>query len=232
MKMKIFLLFITGAFCMVQVTAQRGETYPVRVGESPNKVIPAKVVYVLPDFTEGTAFLRDGTTSTQLFNYNILLDELQFKTFNGDTMAIADPVIIKNVVIDSFIFYYSKGYLREIVKAGDYKLAIKQNMVQVADKTRGAYDAASGASSITTYGSINNSSQIYRLQVNKDVLFQEIVSYRISDAYNNFIVADKKGFLALFDGKKDSVMKYIKMQHINFNKQADLVKLLQFCAAL
>jgi hypothetical protein len=185
-------------------------------------------MYVLPDFTNGTAFLRDGTSSTQRFNYNYLQDEMQFITEKGDTLTIADPALLKYVQIDTMIFYYDKIFVREIFTAGKYKLAIRQEMVQIADKTRGAYDAASGASSIKTYGSINSeNSQMYQLQVKKDVLFEGIHSYYLVTANNPFLKANRKNFQLLFEDK--SLSNFIKANHINFNNPEDLKTLLKYC---
>lgn len=217
----VCLLFTVGA------VAQNAKSYQVKVGEIPNKVLPREAMYTSPSFKEGTAWLRNGTSLIQLFNYNFLLGEMHFIDAAGDTLAVADPVLIKYVVIDSMVFYYEKHFVQQILKSGNYKLALRQEMVQIADKTRGAYDAASGASSIQTYGSINNSSQIYQLQVKKDVLFQKKVSYYLLDEYNHFFKADKKNFFAFFPEK--NITKYQKEQKINFNKEEDLKTLLRFC---
>jgi hypothetical protein len=225
--MSIRLLFAVFIFCINTVAAQRGKTYPVKVGEIPKEVLPNKAMYALPSFTRGTALLRNGTSSTQRFNYNFLLDEMHFIDATGDTLAVADPALIKSVVIDSMVFYYDNGYVREIFRTGIYKLAIKQQMVQVADKTRGAYDAASAASSIKTYGTINNYGQRYELQVKKDVLFQESISYYIGIEFNPFVKATRKNFHVFFAEK--NITMFIKEHKINFNKEEDLKTLLQFC---
>lgn len=228
--MKKFTLPVILMFFVSSLFSQESKSYPVKVGESPNKALPFEAQYTFPEFKKGNAFFRSGSPVAKFFNYNFLLDEIQFIEDNGDTLAIADPLLITKIAIDSSVFYYNKGYLKEILNINNYKLALKRNMVQIADKTRGAYDAASGASSITTYGTINNNSQLYRLQVKKDVLFQEVGGYYISDLFNNFIKADKKGFLTVFGEIKPGLAKYIKTEKIHFNKEADLKKLLSFCA--
>ena len=225
--MRAIFFFSFFACCIHFSFAQATKFYPVKVGEIPNEVLPREAMYLSDEFTDGIVYLRDGTSSFQKLNYNFLLDEMHFLTEAGDTLAVADPLQIKSVVIDSMIFYYDKGFVREIYKTGNYKLVVKQQMVQVADKTRGAYDAASGASSIGTYGFINNSSQIYRLQVKKDVFFEKIITYYLSDGYNHFVKADKKNFNVVFPDKQISL--YIKQHKINFNKEEDLQALLQFC---
>ena len=227
--MNIRLLLAVYVFCINTASAQNQKAYSVKVGEIPNHVLPNEAMYVLPAFTRGIAWFRNGSSSAQRFNYNFLLDEMHFINERGDTLAIADPVLISSVVIDSMLFYYDKGYVREIFKHGVYKLAVKQQMVQIADKTRGGYDIASGSSSIKTYGYINNSnSRIYRLQVEKDVLFREEIYFYIADASNHFLKADKKNFHALFEDK--TITKYLKEHKVNFNKGEDMKALLQFCA--
>ncbi len=225
---KQLLLFLY-LFYINTASAQRVKQYPVKVGEIPNKVLPREAMYLLPAFSSGTAFFRDGTSSERAFNYNFLLDEMHFLDNAQDTLAVANPELLSSVVIDSMVFYYDKGYLRQIFKQGNYKLVLKQQMVQIADKTRGAYDIASGSSAIKTYGYINNSnSRIYKLQVEKDVLFKEVKSFYIADASNHFLKADKRNFYALFEG--DKVRQYIKEHKVNFNNEDDLAALLRVCA--
>jgi hypothetical protein len=222
-----FLLTLS-MLCAAGVVAQRGKLYPVRLGEIPNEVLPPEAIYLFPKFHEGTAWLRNGTSSVKQFNYNFLLDEMHFIGDAKDTLAIAEPTLVKYFQVDSTIFYYDKGYLREIDKEDAYRLAVKQQMVQVADKTHGGYDEPSAVSAIKTYGTINNNGQRYQLQVKKDVQFQEMVSYYITSDFNPFVRASKRNFHILFPEKEISA--FIKEHKTNFNKAEDLIALLRFCS--
>src|SRR5450432_2843212 len=102
--MSLRLLFTVYVFCINTAAAQTGKAYPVKVGEIPGEVLPNEAMYLFPSFKSGTAWLRDGTSSTQRFNYNFLLDEMHFLGARGDTLAVADPALIKSVVIDSMVF--------------------------------------------------------------------------------------------------------------------------------
>lgn len=227
--MKILILLIAAIYGIyVPATAQKSKAYPVKVGEIPNQVLPVEAMYVSPLFKSGTVFFRNGTTTTQQLNYNFLLDEMHFIGEKGDTLAVAEPVLLTSVAIDSMVFYFDKFFVRQVYKKGNYKLAIRQQMVQMADKTRGGYDAASGSSSITTYGTITNSSQIYHLQVNKDVMFEEMDSYYLSDGFNHFFKADKKNFLLLFPDV--NISKYVKDNKVNFYNLEQLKLMLNYCA--
>lgn len=101
-------------------------------------------------------------------------------------------------------------------------------MVQLRDKTRGGYDTPSELGSIKTYGSISNNSQVYQLQVQKDVLFRVVNSFYIANGSNHFLKANKKNFYSLFAVNR--IEKYLEQHTVNFNNEADLEALVRFCA--
>lgn len=225
--MRIRLLLAVCVCCFHAAYAQKVKEYPVKAGEVPDKVLPNEARYVLQGFTAGTATLKNSTSAALRFNYNFLLDEMHFINERGDTLAIADPLMISSVVIDQTLFYYDKGYLREILKQGAYKLAVRQRMIQIPDKTRGGYDIASGVSSIQTYASMSGSTQIYHLEVKKDVLLRVDFSFYIADVSGHFVKASNSNFHILFSGKE--VTKYLKAHKVDFDKEEDLIALFRFC---
>lgn len=227
--MRVLFILIACLYYNNYCAAQAQKNYIVKAGEAPDEVIPGEVKYIFPAFKEGTVFLRSGAFVKQQFNYNHLLDEMQFLNTAGDTLAIADPGLIKYVSIDSLVFYYNKGYLRQIVQIRSYKLAVKQQMIQIPDKVSTAYGGSSGSSAITTYSSIYSSDKVHRLKVDRDVLFQTITNWYIGDQYNHFEKADKKGFYTIFSSKRDAIRKYIAKNNTDFNKEAALEQLLRFC---
>lgn len=227
--MRVLLILIACLYYNNYCAAQAQKNYIVKAGEAPDEVIPGEAKYILPAFTEGTAFLRSGAFVKQRFNYNHLLDEMQFLNTGGDTLAIADPALIKYISIDTLVYYYDKGYLRQVVQFRFYKLAVKQQMIQIPDKVGTAYGGSSGSSAITTYSSIYSNDKVHRLKVDRDVLFQTITNWYIGDQYNRFEKADKKGFYNIFPSKRDSIKKYIAKNNTDFNKETDLEQLLWFC---
>ena len=227
--MRVLLILIASLWYNNYCAAQALKRYIVKAGEAPDEVIPDEAKYIFPAFTEGTAFLRSGASVKQQFNYNHLLDEMQFLNSGGDTLAIADPGLIKSISINSFVFYYDKGYLRQIVEIHAYKLAVKQQMIQIPDKVGTAYGGSSGSSAVTTYSSIYSSDKVHRLKVDRDVLFQTVTNWFIGDQYNHFEKGDKKGFYNTFPSKRDAIRKYMAKNNTDFNKEADLEQLLRFC---
>lgn len=219
----ILILHSANAFGQVQ------NGFPVKAGEIPDEVIPFHVRYTFPEFTEGSATLRSGTTSRQKFNYNCLLDEMQFIADSGDTLAIAAPAELRYVQIDSSVFYYYRGYLTQVKKQGKYILAVKKSIVQLSDKKGAGYGTYSGTSSITTYSSIISGSKEYKLRVNNEVIFIPMEYYFLGDEFGHFSRADRKAFLNVFTEKRKGVQEYIKENNTNFNKPEDVMRLFGFC---
>lgn len=224
----IAAILLSGVF----TKAQSRERYPVKSGESPAEVIPFKAQFLLPAFKKGNAYMHDGTHAYQDFNYSRLLGEVMFIAPAGDTLAIAEPKEIDYIQVDSIIFYYNKGYLRQIEKAGSYKLVVKEQLMEFPDKVEGAYGTTSGNYAVTTYSNLYvNNSKMTKLTVKRDVVFSGVQFFFIGDQYNHFYKADKKGFADLFPNKKDTMVEYIKNEKLNLNNAEDITKLFRFCTA-
>lgn len=226
--MKTRLMLALCLFCIANSYAQTDEVYSVRMGEVPDKVIPREAIYLLPDFTRGIISFKDGTVSTQRFDYNSLLDEMHFINPSGDTLAIAEPGLVKLIEIDTIKFYYDSGYMQQVYAQGNYKLAVKHIWKQMPGKKESGYNMGSETGSIETFSTVTNiNGAVGKLRVPKDVLFKSEISFYIGDKYNHFQKANKRNFNVLF--KKKNVAQYMKDNKVDLNKEEDLKALLQFC---
>ncbi len=215
----------------VALAAQTRKTYIVRAGEIPVEVLPVEAVYSFPHFKKGIVYLRDGTATSQLLNYNLALDEMHFISGNKDTLAIATPEAVKYVAFDSTSFYFDKNYFEVLFNRGDHKLAIKQFLLQTPYGKRSAFDISSSISSIDTYSSTFNNGRMAKLQIAKDVEMEKKLMYFISDRFNHFYPADKKYFYKIFPNKKTELDNFLKEHHVNFRDKNELIGLINFCTA-
>lgn len=217
------------ALVLVNVSAQDNNQYLVKAGEIPEKAIPNEVIYALPAFKEGSAILRNGAKSNHRFNYNCLLDELQFLTVTGDTLSIAEPELLQKVLIDSTTYYFQKGYLKQLIRDGKFTLAVNERLLQADSKKQAAYGGSSSTSAIDNYSNIYGGGRMFKLEVKRDYYFRKVQHFFLGNVYDQFIRADKRGFYELFPGKRTQIGDYIKQQKINFNDQGDVKKLFLFC---
>lgn len=214
--------------CFTIASSQTQKRFLVKAGEIPEKTIPIEEIYFFPSFTQGTAILKNGSKSTQRFNYNCLLGELQFISGN-DTLSLAEPALVQRVNIDSTVYYFDKGYLRQLLTSGKYTLAVKENIFVGDRRKAGAYGGTSGTSAIDNYSNVFRDGRGFQLELREDVLFKKDYLLFIGDAYSHFTIADKKGFHDVFAGKRNDINEYIKLEKINFNNTDDVKKLFLYC---
>ena len=224
-NMKVLPIFIIVLFCINCAHAQADKIYTIKAGE----IIPPTLLYALPGFTQGTALLRDGTSTNQPLNFNYLTGEMQFINRAGDTLAIADPGLLQSIIIDTIVFYYDKDYLQQVFKVGSYKIAIRQQLTQLPGKVVGGYGTGNEQGGVQEYGAFKSGFGEQRLRAGKDMAFKKVSTYFIGNEFNRFLKADKKAFLGFFFQKKALIQQYLKDNNIDFTKEEDLKKLLLFC---
>jgi hypothetical protein len=225
------VLMVASLFVSFAITAQTKKAYIVHAGEVPAEVLPVEALYSFPHFKKGIVFLRDGTATSQMLNYNLLLDEMHFISATNDTLAIATPETVKSVVLDSTSFYFDKNYFQVLWEAGAYKLAIKQFLLQTTYGKRSAYGISTSISSIETYSSTYYNGQMFKLEIKKDVEMEKKSMYFISDRFNHFYPAEKKYFYKVFPNKKAELDSFLKEHPVNFQNQKELIELINICIA-
>ena len=208
--MKTSILFILLISCKVLV-AHPFSFYETGI-EQPD-TIPHNMLYDLPAFTEGIIFMKDGSSDKYLFNYNCYLKEMQILSDSGDTLKLTEPLLIERIEIDSFIYYYQNGYLRQIATHNRYKLAAKKEIILIVKK---GYSTSGFGEGVTVSS--------------KGITYKPAFYYYIGDRYNNFVKANKNGFLKLFSERKNELHSYIKIHNTNFSKEKDVLDLFLFCS--
>ncbi len=226
----IVLLFLL--LGILKISAQNRKTYVVKAGEIPVDVLPPEAVYTFSEFKRGIVYMRDGTATNQQLNYNMALDEMHFLGSAKDTLAIAQPEMLKYIAIDTIRFYYDKNFIQSVYQQNDNTIGIRQYLVQSPYQTRGAYDMGSSVSSISTYSSTFFNGHISRLQIKKDVVLEKKSTLYIGNRFNHFYRADKKAFYQIFPSNKNQIEAFLKMTSIDFFKKDDLITLLQYCNSI
>jgi hypothetical protein len=224
---KTFLSAVLLMFCGCCLFAQ-SDAVRIKAGEDPAKAYSSHGFYQFPSFNNGTAVFKNGGQTAAKFNYHMLNEEMHFIAMNGDTLALADPFSVKYISIDSITFHYSDGYLELITGDELVKLARRIKLNTSSEKI-GAYGQASPSGSIRTTNKIilNNTSK--DLTLNQNLIIQKDFSYYWLDKFGAALKATKANLLKLLDpDKKNSIEDYLKKNKVDFSKEADLKKLLQF----
>ncbi len=215
--------------------AQDVEIVRVKAGEDPAKAIPFTERYRYGEFRQGELVFMNSSSSMAKFNYNILLGEMQFIDQKGDTLSLTDDYAIQLVAIGPDRFYYEhpKTYVELVADYPSVKLAAKRALTILESEKKGGYGQSTGISSIKNYGSYsNNNGSLQKLDSKADMLFSKKIAFFLIDQNKRFWKANRASILEVFAKHSKQIKQYRKVEAVNFDQEADLKKLLQFCSDL
>ena len=227
MKTKLTLTLIITCFIAFAATGQENQDFIVKAGTKIIDYFPLESRFRYPEFTPGKVFFKDNTYTGSRLNYNILYGEVQFIQ-KKDTLSIANTRDIKYVTIESDTFYFDRGYVEIVFNMGKSKLGLKQFVKMVDKQTQAAYGMTSSVSATDSYNSIPSSSGYYSLNVNEDIRVRRVKDYYLGSENEGFELIRKNLILQLFPESEDEIKRYLKTNDVNFNNEADLMKLCQF----
>jgi hypothetical protein len=227
----LFTLFISSYFTIAIALAQPSEVIRVKSGEK----MQEKDKYLYDQFKTGTVYYRLGNAPTARLNYNLLLREMQFLTPAGDTMSLAEEQTIQQIKLNNEVFIYgqNKNLLKLLGTYGSASLAVEHSLKIANVDKEGGYGVSSGASSIRTYNSYpTGNGSTAKLEIKGDVVFSRQQIYYFVNQNNLAFPTSRKSLLKLFPKQKSAVEKYLADHSFQFNQEADLREVLEFCAGL
>jgi len=176
----------------------------------------------------GSVYYKDNTASAARFNLNLVNGEMQFINPLEDTMTVADERTIQYIVIKTDTFYYDKVYVDLIHGNATAKLGKVVAIVPGDIQKVGGYGQASSSSAINTYSYFSSGGQIARLNQDKVIKLHKRTIYFIGDNFDHFLPVNKKNIYSMFTKQEPAIDNFIKENKIALDKEADLVKLIDF----
>jgi hypothetical protein len=227
--MKILYILI---FALISATihAQTSKTITIKPGEQWTNEDVVREFYLLPTFTFGKMYSKDGDSSGGKMNYNLVLEEMQFINEKNDTLSIADPKLVRLLVLDGKRFYYDGVYLQEIANFSTGKLA-KRELIKIADRKKiGAMGIANSTGSIESRDVVRDGN-IYKLGVNEELVLSRHTQYYFGDRNNRFLPANKKNLIKLFPKQKKEIENFLEQHETDFQVEEHLKNLAGFLKA-
>ncbi|WP_276373073.1 hypothetical protein [Chryseolinea sp. H1M3-3] len=184
--------------------------YEVPANIAVNKMPWYKDVYLFSDFQAGTVVYasRRKDNETLKLNYNLYYEKVECINKQGDTVLLKTQKL-KFVTIGGtpFLFDNVKGFI-EIVGDAPVALGVKTFMVG-------------------NFGNdLRTSPSAY------DRRYIKNVSYFFIDRRTSVHKAIKPSILKLFAPYAEKINEYLETNPVDFNRQEDLIRLLNFCHSL
>jgi hypothetical protein len=201
--------------------------WTVRAGESIKEKLGDSVIYHYPQFISGVVHYKNGTLSHAALNFNQVTGEMQFIAPSKDTMAIANESSIDHITIQDDTFYFDKVFIQLIHENANAKLGKIEIIKQTNVEKQGAYGQMNSTGSIDAIDSYYSSGQMYKLAESTTVTMRKRAVFFIGDKNSQFLPATKRNINKLF-GKKNTGESFIKENKIAFDKEDDLIKLVDY----
>ncbi len=212
-------------FLNFRASAQVYKKEVLHTGES----VSANSYFLFSSFGNANVRFKNGGSLSAKMNFNLLLSQMEFISPAGDTLALSKPEEIDSIYLNYSVFYYNNEYF-EIPPGGDsVRLVILRKATYEPLKIGAMGIASASGSGIQTYASLIDKNGEKNLVMNEDISVTMETIYLLLQPDGKTESATKSNFIKKFTGRKQEIESFIKSNKINFNKQSDLMSLLQFC---
>ena len=216
-------LLIASGFCFAQKII-RAKNVNLNDPESIKNDIPNGAIYIFDEFTDGTAYFKNGTTSSAKFNYNTLFEEMQFINDKNEVLNITNSDDISFVKIGDSFFYH-------LHRCKFVKLLVNENIMLLAKRKTECVDyskiGAFGQPSSTTAITQLNPSQ-YKFAIRQDLTFKVSDEFYVRKGAKMSKITSKSAIIKAFPEYKNEINEYLKKKDVDLKNEQDLIKLVRY----
>lgn len=227
---KISIVIFHFLFLFAGLAAQKDNLVTVKAGTRLLDYFPLKERYLYPEFGNGQLIFKNGLSSPGLFNYNILLGEIEFIK-SHDTLTIINKKDISFITVAQDTFFYENGYI-ELIDGGPVRIGLMQKVRLKEIERKGAYGLTDRNSAIETYSTWYDSGNYYELIPDQNLILEKEKTYFISTRSNGFVLFTRKNSFEIVPQKKKLIKNFLKSNKIDFSSDADLLKVADFLETL
>jgi hypothetical protein len=217
-------VFISLLLSTAVASQNRPETLIVRAGEDPIKVLPFEYLYLNKNFQDGCLEFQLGRKSgTYKFNLYLLTGEVRFISEKKDTMTVQQDVTVKYLHLGKDKYYHD-------INQGYFKILARDTLGMLTSRVEFSHYVPTNVA----YGTVKHkTTAISTEDRGKEQTFERTLRYHLIDSRGSVSAfADKTAFIKLFHNGEDQIKAFIKENKISFKKEADLIKLFEYCASL
>ena len=186
---------------------------------------------IFPQFEKGTVSFKNGTISTAMLNYDMIMQEMLFIDADINVMAISEPSEVLVVIINGRRFLpASKSGFYEEIQAGTGHFFIQRKAYLLSEGKRSGYGGYSQTSSINTIDVLQNTGSGRTIRLNLDEKFKLKTEYfyYLQSGKNYKVFSSAKSLGKLFKGQGSKIEAFAKEQSINFSNIDDISRIVEY----
>lgn len=223
-----FLGFASSILCNSQSSEQEVSIGP---GLDASKAFPIEAKYRFPKFQIGYLITFEGKRSQNLsLNFNLFSEVPQFIDAKGDTLFL-DEQLAEFIHIEEKTYFNSGGSYYEIINdTGPIKLAVKRKWRVARIVSNNSVGERVGDAQVNTQerrGALIFSAALGKMVRNENTVYELGLAYFLVDKSKTVQKANKSGFIKIARDKKAKLDAFIENERIDFDKEKDLVYLVE-----
>ena len=191
---------------------------------------PFNVRYLYPQFTDGQVLMKSGVVSLNKLNYNMLLGEIEFLQ-SSDTMIITKKKDLNYITVAQDTFMYRTGYL-QLIHSGTVRVYLRDRIKLKDVVKKGAMGQPNRNSQVDSFNSMSLEGNFQQLIPTEDYVFQRTLEFYLLTASGELVDFRKKNVLELYPDKEAEIQKYLKLNKVNFEMKADILRFADYLAGL
>lgn len=190
-----------------------------------------KAIYLYPTFVSGFIEMKNGQRYLRPLNYNRIMTTVEFIDEKNDTLALADESAVSHIIIGEDLFIFTPACLKAVTK-GKVKL-YKHEKMKIGDVQKvGAFGMPSSGSSIESVEQFQTARRSYDIDVNETIILTKATYFMVETEKHEYLPLNKKTILKAAPDKENEIKEYLKTKNVNFNKQDDVVELVNYVSGL
>ncbi|MDR0661180.1 MAG: hypothetical protein LBG19_10370 [Prevotellaceae bacterium] len=227
-------------FCLIININLNGQiktqSLEVANGEILNEIVETKIQYAFEEFVDnGSVIYKNGVISKGKLNYNYLLAEMQFiNPSTNEIFALANVSDVSMIVINNrrFLPLGKGGKFVELLSKGNISLAVNRDAKALSIGQTGVYGSVSPTSSITAINHLSVDNSSHSLKVKNNICITVNNYYYLYTNGKLTFIKGIKTFSKISSKSEVEVNKFVEDNKIDFKKEADLIKLTEYCNQL
>ncbi len=183
--------------------------------------------YLFEQFEEGTVLLKSGEVEKASLNYNTSDQSIAFMKDNT-IMVLVDLPNVDTVYFQGKKFVPFENKIYEVVDViGDQKFFISYSNKVVPLTATADHEGTSKQSDSRVSNTVSN---VYLKGNYKAINRYELINHYWLFSGKELVSFNNEGYLTRkYRAKASLIRKFVRENHINFNKEEDLKKLMLFC---
>jgi hypothetical protein len=220
-KIALSVLIITGMF-LITAQSLSGQVDTLRNPEQ----------YLYTEFTIARVATKVGKDLNMLANYNIVTEMIVFLQ-KGQIYDLTDYHNVDTIYFKNHTFIPGEKVFYEVSVSGPVSLLIRHRGTIQDPPKPAAYGGTSEVSSSSYVSYVQMSGgNIYRLKNETSLIIKEEDEYLIGKGEEITPFNKEKQFIPVFPEIRSQLKSYIRDNKIRFDREADLVKLVNYCNSL